>query len=464
MTARSYPEFEAGLPPAIRPVSFVCVKFSAEFEHNIIKSSCVHDELNQFVIVDNRQNVFFETLGQAINAGIEQCIHDTIVVVHEDVLLVDQWQPTFERSLTALEKSDPDWCLLGAIGADEHGQWAGRCSDPNVNHNPDWRGPFAKAKVLDEQLLVIRKSGELKFDSALPTIHNMGRDLVCAARKINRFAYIIDAPTIHKYADASGKPVLSAKTSVKIQNRKNHVYIQHKACSHEYLDHKWQIQTVKKRTLRKKLCLTSQQIELLESPVVLFGTLPESVKQEKNIPLSSLVLEDALSSAMLRAIFRLYQCPDDWHLQFICDDLIDAAIVFLEENGWPDQWVLSGRNNLLIAKFLQQAFPKTVFVDELVDTVAETAAEIEGYCSLSNELDRTILPVVFDHVGIPRETILNNEVKENTELVMQYFNLQSQSFFEALSDDQRCLPVNIDGFKAFYASRVVSPAKKVSGF
>ena len=75
MTRRQYPEFAAGTPAATRPISFVCVKFSDEFEHNILQSKCVHNPLNQLVVVDNRQNIFYNTLGAAINAGIDLCVH-----------------------------------------------------------------------------------------------------------------------------------------------------------------------------------------------------------------------------------------------------------------------------------------------------------------------------------------------------------------------------------------------------
>ena len=78
-----------------RPISFVTVHFCNELKHNLMTSPAVSNDLNELIIVDNRQNLFFDTLGQAMLHGINQAKNELIVVVHEDVVLCDGWQQKF---------------------------------------------------------------------------------------------------------------------------------------------------------------------------------------------------------------------------------------------------------------------------------------------------------------------------------------------------------------------------------
>jgi hypothetical protein len=175
---RKYPTIPTNLEQPHRPVSFICVKYSDEFHHNISTSECVLDALNEFIVVDNRSNIFFQTFGQAVNAGIAQARHDLLVIVHEDVVLLPGWQAMFEQSLTRLEKHDPDWQVVGVVGWDEQGRLIGHSSDPHDFRNTFREEPFVKAARIDEQVLVLRKAKGFYPDPDLPGIHNIGRDMV----------------------------------------------------------------------------------------------------------------------------------------------------------------------------------------------------------------------------------------------------------------------------------------------
>ena len=78
---RRYPDFENNLHRARRPISFVCVHFSADFDHNIMASPCVHDPVNELIVVDNREGVQFARLGEALQQGIAKARHEVDALV-----------------------------------------------------------------------------------------------------------------------------------------------------------------------------------------------------------------------------------------------------------------------------------------------------------------------------------------------------------------------------------------------
>lgn len=230
------------------PVSFVTVRFSDEYLHNIVQSDCVQRAENQLVTVDNRSNLFFSNLGLAINSGLARARHDLIVVIHEDVLLPRHWEQHFFHSLAALESAGKDWSLLGCVGwpdAIGHGGLdtiIGHWSDPRGHRDTLGGRAFAEVQRLDEQLLVLRRSQGIQMDPKLPSIHNIGRDPPLTLAKAGHQTFVIDAPTIHKFADSAGRPIVKAADSDKIKDRKNPIYLADRAISDDYFRTKWSME------------------------------------------------------------------------------------------------------------------------------------------------------------------------------------------------------------------------------
>ena len=98
-------------------ISFVTVAFCDELRHNLLASPCVRDSRNELVVVDNAANLHFDTLSAAWQCGIDRARHDLVALVHEDVLLLPEWQASLEACLDALEAEDSHWGLESARGA-----------------------------------------------------------------------------------------------------------------------------------------------------------------------------------------------------------------------------------------------------------------------------------------------------------------------------------------------------------
>lgn len=235
---RTYPSL-AGRHAATRPISFVTVHFSGDLAHNLLLSECVRDPANQLVVVDNRHNLVHDTLGAALEFGIGQARHDLVVLVHEDVFLQPGWQPATERALAALERHDPDWAFAGAAGWRADGTMRGHWSDPHGYFDRLDGAAFAEVEHVDEHLILLSRRRRIVLDAALPSIHNIGSDLARQARARRRRIYVVDAPTIHKFADAAGKRIQGKEQSAKIAARTSLAYLADRACSDLYLRRKW---------------------------------------------------------------------------------------------------------------------------------------------------------------------------------------------------------------------------------
>lgn len=413
MTERTFPVIPKPSGPATRPISFVCVHFCDDLEHNLLKSPCVHDSLNQLIIVDNRQNVFFETLGKALVHGMQQARHDLIALVHEDVLLQEGWQEMFEASLDALENVHPDWGMIGSVGWIEKGKPAGHWSDPNRLHpmNTFTERPFEAVERLDEQLLVLRKSTGIRPDPDLPSIHRIGRDLANRLGKKQLKTFSINAPTIHKFADSSGNLINSAEDSDKIQKRRERTFVAELDVSEAYLN--------RANPLAPAPDLEASHQAILDAPILLIGRggggtrLLSVVAQDCGLFIGNTVIPSGdcldMVPAIYRSLLRRWKFSDPWSLSAIKDDLLSAAAAMLSEAGWPARWGFKLPESALLLPDLMDAFPKARVVHFSRDPLATILRRSHMTARLDNEIGRATIPAAYDHIGRDRANILTDE-------------------------------------------------------
>jgi hypothetical protein len=329
---RKYPIFLDNLVPAHRPISIITIKFSNDFYHNINISECVHDSLNEFIVIDNTHNIFFPTLGQAINAGIEKASHDLMVIVHEDVVLLPKWQAQFEHSLAALESHTQNWLVLGVVGWNQEGKFRGHLSDPHSYRNSLKNLLFTDVTRIDEQVLVLRKSSGFFLDPNIPSIHHIGRDLPLESMRRGVKSYVLNAPSIHKYANESGEIIQDRHDSPKIRNRRTRIYLADRACSNAYIENKWGIEIEERNIQEEKVhfvstkllhhnnTLSLEQKRILESPIIyitkggagsrLMSELACDIGLFHGNDLSKAGDSLEMAAPIYRAIMRKYSCQN----------------------------------------------------------------------------------------------------------------------------------------------------------
>jgi hypothetical protein len=145
-------------------------------------------------------------------------------------------------SLLELEKVDPRWGVLGAVGAlpPIHGsakQLRGHWCDPSGYYR---LGPLPhEVQSLDEQWLGLRKRRNINFDPALPGFHCYGIDLSLAAWEKGMKSYAIDAFVWHKHRDSTGYLVARREDSAKIRRRWSDEFMAGFEPSASYVERKW---------------------------------------------------------------------------------------------------------------------------------------------------------------------------------------------------------------------------------
>ena len=402
-------------------MSFVVVHFSDDYFHNILRSECVHRPLNELITIDNRQNLRHDNLSQAINAGIARATHDIVAIVHEDVVLPPGWQQRFEESLAELERYDPHWGLLGSAGWDHESQLIGHWSDPHQYSNTFTDRPFEPVRNIDEQLMILRTSTGVRLDDELPSIHNVGRDLASTLRARGLQTYVVDAPTIHKYADESGRPIRMKEDSPKIMARELPSYLADLASSDEYLFRKWpEWRPAEHREPDLELeSFSKATLEALDRPIILLSRggsgsrLLSTLAQDLGVFLGTEINESGDSLEMVDAIYRgvldRYLHRAEWQKERIVPRLRLAAAGMLEHSGRsPSTWGFKLPEAMLVVPELLEAFPAARFIHMIRDPLTTCLRRTHMTARFDNPIGRVAIREAYRHVGRSVEQSLSD--------------------------------------------------------
>jgi hypothetical protein len=410
-SGRQYPTLSP-LEINYRPLSIVCVHFSDDIVHNFRKSQCVSDPLNQVIEVDNRNDAHFTNLGEAMNAGIRQAIHPTIAIAHEDLLFPHYWQQHFEKALRELEIQDPSWGILGIAGRNAEGKFEGHVSDPRSYRNTLAERAFVPVNWLDEQLLILQKDDPVLPDPDLPSIHNIGRDVARTASQKSRLVYVINAPCVHKYADAEGRIIQVRQDSPKIVDRRRFAYKAESACSTEYYNYKWGLEA---ETDGGEPDLSPRLAEILARPVIFVARggggsrLLSSIAKAIGIFLGNDLnpAGDCLEMVMpiYMGVIRKYKCNASWQKERTVPNLRRAAIDMLQKAGWPRAWGFKLPEAMYLIDELREAFPEAKFVHLVRDPLATCLRRTHMTGRLDNQVGRAVIPAGYDYAGRARALI-----------------------------------------------------------
>jgi len=180
----------------IMDVTFVVTKSNAGsrlFETNFAASPCLKEVRPESIIVQDG----FPSAAIAYNDAIEKAGTDLIVFAHQDVYFPEDWLENLRRSLQILESSDPDWGVLGCWGVKYRGMPGGYLYSVGLGLvGKPFSRPIA-IDTLDEFVLILRKSSQLRFDPGLPHFHMYGTDICMSARRNGKTCYAIPAFSIH---------------------------------------------------------------------------------------------------------------------------------------------------------------------------------------------------------------------------------------------------------------------------
>jgi len=139
-----------------------------------------------------------KTAGEAYNAGIEATNEEYMIFVHQDVYLPRNWDLELSRNIEFLESNGVRWGVLGCLGVTPSGEFAGTVWSSGADREckNETEKPV-EVRSLDEVVLVVRRSTNIRFDPRLPHFHLYGTDIVLSAADAGYKSYAINAPIIH---------------------------------------------------------------------------------------------------------------------------------------------------------------------------------------------------------------------------------------------------------------------------
>lgn len=446
---RIYPELSNLSTQPTRAISFVVIQFSNDYLYNFLQSECIKHPINEVITVNNFANLYFNNLSQAIIFGVQQTSHDLIAIIHEDVLLPRNWQQHFEQSLNELEKQDNNWGGLGSVGWDNHDAIHGHLSDPNAYRNTfkDAEFPFKEIERLDEQLLIFHRSRLPEFDRCLPGIHHVGRDLLLHLRHRGFKSYVIDAPTIHKYADDTGKIILSRDDSNKIKDRESLTYLADKFCCDDYITHKWpQLTIAKNRTSRLITpTLSKEKQQQLNSPFILLSKggsgsrLLSVMAQDFDIFLGNHlnISGDSLElvNPIYQGIFEKYRCETSWQKEQIIPRLQASAANMIADLPCDKKWGFKLPEAVFLLPELHLAFPQARYIHFMRDPLSTCLRRNHMTARLDNHIGRITLAMAYDFMGLTRNQIIIDSAAENMAYTIIHQLCLIQTHLSSLSED-----------------------------
>lgn len=181
-------------PESNKKITFaVAVNNRAVFESNFLASPCLREPHHHEILVQEN----FESATKAYNDAIKRSTNDLIVFCHQDIFLPEAWTSEVARALNYLEAHDSNWGVLGCSGItrDRH-HWRylyssglGVSGEPLARPEP--------VQTLDEIVLILKKSSNLRFDERLPSFHLYGTDICLRAASVGMKSYAISAFCMH---------------------------------------------------------------------------------------------------------------------------------------------------------------------------------------------------------------------------------------------------------------------------
>ena len=228
------------------PITFVvCVNDQRELEENLLASPVALSRRHQWILVDNRDNRAGHGISRIYAEAAAKAENDLVFFLHQDLYLPPGWEERLSISLRSLERRDPAWGVIGAVGAiaarkqepSQPKELLGHWCDPHGYHRT---GPLpAEVESLDEQWLGVRRSRGPAFDPDLPGFHCYGIDLSLTAREMGLKSYALDVFVWHKYRDSQGNLIESRDKSPKILERWKDGFMAGFNPSAHFVEKKW---------------------------------------------------------------------------------------------------------------------------------------------------------------------------------------------------------------------------------
>ena len=144
----------------------------------------------EYLVLDNSaSNVADAYIGY--NEFLQAARGEFVVLLHQDIVLLNDGRVELEAWLAKLDELDPDWAICGNAGHTDDG-WPAICISHPYKEVDIAGGPFpARVVSLDENFLVVRRLANLALSRDLAGFHHYGPDLCLIADILGWNSYVI---------------------------------------------------------------------------------------------------------------------------------------------------------------------------------------------------------------------------------------------------------------------------------
>ncbi len=147
-----------------------------------------------------------------LNALLDAARAPIVILCHQDVRLLTDGRTTLDGRLVELDKRDDTWAVAGNAGGVSPGRLALRITDPHGRDQHVGKLP-ERVVSLDENLLIVRRSADVRFSRDLEGFHLYGADICLNAAHHGQSAYVIDFHLEHLSAGRKGPDFAKAEAA-----------------------------------------------------------------------------------------------------------------------------------------------------------------------------------------------------------------------------------------------------------
>ena len=181
-------------------VSFItCCNDPEQYIYNVFGSLLKNNTSYNYELIPilNLNNEYFA--GQALNIGMRQAIGKTSVLLHQDIVMFQNWVSSYVEMIAQINKRDTNWGVIGTAGINEAGLTLGHVY--SLHGDVQWSSNvnvyIAKIQTLDEHLMAVRNNSGLYFDEQIKGFHFYGVDLCLTALDNKMQVYGVNLPLVH---------------------------------------------------------------------------------------------------------------------------------------------------------------------------------------------------------------------------------------------------------------------------
>jgi hypothetical protein len=232
--------------------------------------------------------------------------------------------------------------------------------------------------------------------------------------------YVVNAQSIHKYADAQGNLILNAEDSPKIKDRTTYTYLADRACSDDYFYRKWPDERPG-GSEEKEYALTRFSPEVLvrlASPVVLLAQggsgsrLLSLLATDCNIFIGNQVNPSGdcldMRMAVYQGVIEKLTCKASWQKKLTVPRLRFAAATMLQKSERTSFWGFKLPESMFLMPEIREAFPRARYVHLIRDPLTTCLRRTHMTARFDNHIGRVTLPLGYRYCGSEPAKILQD--------------------------------------------------------